>query len=505
MKKHGIVYLIGAGPGDVGLITLKGRDILKIADCVLYDKLANPELLSFVNENAEKIFVGKEAGLHHVSQDETIKILIKKASEGKIVARLKGGDPLIFGRGSEEAIALREQKIPFEIIPGVSAAIGATAYSGIPLTHRNLVTQCIFVTAHESPDKDSSQVDWKSIAQLKNTTIAIYMGVKMLPKVVAELLEGGLNDNTPAALIQNGTLPSQRTITTTLSELPQAALNHDIKPPVLTIIGQTVELRNSLSWFENRPLWQKRIVITRASDQSSQLHNLLVELGAWVINMPMIATRLKMPKIDIEEILNQNFDWVIFTSQNGVRKFFELINMKGLDARVLHGKSIAVIGEGTKSELVKRSIIPDFVPMIFTSEYLAEELLRNNKLIKNNVLRVKGDFSLDILSDTLRNNGVNVTQYEVYEITKTNVGSETIEDIIKNGSDAVLFTSSSTVNNFFDAVGAEDAKQILDNTKVISIGPVTSKTLAVKGINNYITSKRHDLIGLIDTVKDVLK
>jgi uroporphyrinogen III methyltransferase / synthase len=498
---NGKVYLVGAGPGDIGLITVRGFDLLKVADVVLYDSLANDDLLNYCRKETELIFAGKEAGLHHVTQEDTIAILIEKAKQGKNIVRLKGGDPLVFGRGSEEALALKEAGIEFEIIPGVTAAIGATAYAGIPLTHRGIVTQCIFVTAHETPDKQENQVEWEKLAQMKAATIVIYMGAKMLPKIVETLISYGMNKDTKTAVIENGTLPNQKTLFSPLHQLPQKVKEVGFKPPLITIIGPTVDFSNELNWFEKKPLFGKRIVVTRSSEQADKLNKLLRDEGAQVISFPVIRTELIKPDTKLKDLLNENFDWLIFSSENGVRWFFELMKLKGLDSRVLGGIKIAVIGTGTAAKLSEFGLIADFVPTQFSSEDMIKELSAKFDLTDKNILRIKGYFKNDPLTDGLRAKGANVETLEVYTLEKEIPDSDSIQDLKKNGADSVLFTSSSTVENFFEILGKDTALQVLNNAKAVAIGPVTSETLKQMGVTNYLIAEKYNLDGLLDVLK----
>ncbi len=497
--------MVGAGPGDEGLITVKGLDVLKQADVVLYDKLANQVLISFCRKDAGKIFVGKEAGIHYVSQDETIDVLIKNANEGKTVVRLKGGDPYIFGRGSEEAIALKEAGIEFEVIPGVTAASGASAYAGIPLTHRNMVTQCVFITAHETPDKEDEQVEWEILAKMKNTTLVIYMGVSQIKNVIEKLIGFGMPSGTPAAVIENGTLNSQRSFTTTIKKLESVVWSEKIKPPSIFIIGPTAAFADEIKWFENKPLFGKRVVITRAEDQSSRMNKLLTEKGADVTSFNTISTSIAKPGRDIKKLISEkHYDWLIFTSENGARYFFELMNDEKLDARILGGIKIASIGSGTHSRLKEFNIISDFIPTEFTSESLVKELSKTENLNGKNIIRIKGDFNYDPLTENLKSNGANVDTYEVYKLFRSNPDNYEIENLKKNGADAFLFTSMSTVNNFFSIIGEEDGLSLLNNAQVVAaIGPVTAGALKEHGIEDFEISSVHTIEGMVNTLVNV--
>jgi uroporphyrinogen III methyltransferase/synthase len=505
MDKKGKVYLVGAGPGDAGLITVKGLEVLKQADVVLYDKLANPFLISYCRKDAEKIFVGKESGTHHVSQDETINILKMKAGEEKKVVRLKGGDPFIFGRGSEEAMALKEAGIEFEIVPGVTAASGASAYAGIPLTHRNLVTQCVFITAHETPDKEDEQVEWEKLATMQNTTLVIYMGVMQIKNVIEKLTGFGMPSDTPAAVIENGTLNSQRSFSTLLKNLWHVVESEKIKPPSIFIIGPTAAFAGEIKWFENKPLFGKRIVNTRAEDQGSTLNKLLTEKGADVISFNTISTELAKPGKTIKNLLSEkHYDWLIFTSENGVRYFFEKMMAEKFDARALGGIKVASIGSGTQAKLKEFNIISDFVPSEFTSESLAGELSGIEELKGKNILRVKGDFNYDPLTERLKSYSASVDTYEVYRMFQAEPEKEEIESLKTKGADAFLFTSMSTVNNFFSIIGNQDGLRLLNNSKaVVAIGPVTSEAIRKQGIEKIEISAIHTIEGMVETLINI--
>jgi len=498
--RNGTVYLIGAGPGNPGLITLRGYELLRSCDVILYDKLAGSELLSFCRSDAEKIFVGKEAGLHHVPQDETIKLMIAKAREGKSVARLKGGDPLIFGRGSEEAASLKKEGIKFEIVPGVSAGIGATAYAGIPLTHRRSVTQCVFVTAHETPGKDESQVDWSLLAQMKNTSIVIYMGAAMLPKITEELISNGMSPTMPSAIIENGTLPGQRTITCTLEELPVEAASNGVKAPLLIVISPNTAIRDDISWFESRPLFGKRIVSTRAAEQTPKLLQILGDLGAEIITSPAIRTEPCEPEIPVDDILARGWDWILFSSENGASCFCDLMLRAGIDARVFGKAKIASIGAGTSDYLRSRGILADFIPSSFNSDTFAKELATADELNGKRILRIKGDFPNDPLSDALAGAGAELLPYCVYKLTEEKADSDLIDKLTENPPDAVIFTSSSTAESFIRSFGTDKAKLLFSKTIPVSIGPMTTATLNKLGVEGVVTSPRHDLSGIRETL-----
>jgi|DewCreStandDraft_4_1066084.scaffolds.fasta_scaffold00022_246 uroporphyrinogen III methyltransferase/synthase len=500
---EGKVYIAGAGPGDIGLITLKTFEKLQIADVILYDNLANKDLLDFCKNDAEKIFVGKEAGKHHVSQTQTIEILKTKAKEGKTVLRLKGGDPLIFGRGSEEASALRKENINFEIIPGISAASGASAYSGIPLTHRNLVTQCIFITAHESPNKKESQIEWEKLANLKNTTIAIYMGAAMLPKITKKFIDLGRNPNEKIAIVQNATLPSQKTFVTTLSDVEKEIINENIQPPIITFITPTIDLIDELKWYERKSLFGKRIVLTRALNQSRSLKEMLREEGATVIQLSTIKIIQSIPNVNLNDIISKPYDWVIFTSENGVKFFFELLFSNGLDSRIFYNKRIATIGSETAKSLYNFGIKADFIPTNYTSIALINEFQKNNWIEGQRFLRIKGDFHFDYVAEKLMEYGGIVQNLEVYKTLQEEVRKEAIDELRNKSADAFIFTSSSTVMNFFSMQGETNAANFLSKSLALAIGPVTASKLKEKGVKNIAIADNHTANGIVKKLKEI--
>ncbi len=500
----GIVYIIGGGPGSPELITLKAAEVLKICDVVLYDRLANNILLDLCKYDCERIYVGKQPGKKHISQDEIIKIMINKAKDGKSVARLKGGDPYMFGRGSEEALALANEGISFEVIPGISAAFGAAAYSGIPLTHREQVTQCIFITAHESPDKPTSQIEWEKIAQMKNTTLTVYMGSSLLSEISETLISYGMSNESAVAIIENATLPGQRTFITTLKELKNITDINKIKPPVLLIISPNVIFYDKINWFEKKPLFGKKILLTRASDQSYSLYKMLSNEGAIPVLLPVIKTGQIIPRLKINDLLSKKkYDWLIFTSENGVRYFFNILKNEGFDNRRLAGLKIAANGSGTKSKLAEYGIIPDLIPDKYTTEFLFQKLISTEDIRKKTILRIKGNFKSDPLTDNLRNNGAIVDTYDVYETSYTHPPDNVINETLDQSLDVAIFTSSSTIDAFINIIGTNIAVNFLNNIKVVAIGPITAQRIINYGINNVITSKQHNLQGIVDSVKSI--
>lgn len=480
-----MVYLVGAGAGDVGLLTLKACEVLKVADVVIYDRLADDALLNLCAD-AKKIYVGKEAGRHTLKQAEINQLLVDEARRNKIVVRLKGGDPFVFGRGGEEALYLRENNLPFEIIPGVTSAIAAPAYAGIPVTHRGIATSFAVVTGHEDPIKPESTIRWEKIATAVDTLIFL-MGVANLPQIVAKLVEHGRSPDTPAALIRWGTKPNQETFITTLAEAPNAK----ILPPAIFIVGEVVKLREQLKWFETRPLFGKRILVTRARAQASKLSNALRDLGAVVVDCPTIKI---VPPSDNYAAIDaaiknlRGFDWIIFTSANGVDKFFERLRVQRLDARAL--KKVAAIGSATADKLSTFGIIADVVPKEFVAESLADSL--KEFVGGKKVLLARAEVARDVLPDTLKTFGAEVTVAPVYKTE-----AEATAQIDFDALDLITFTSSSTVENFIASYGVEPLQKV----PTAAIGSITAQTLERYGITASIVAKEFTINGLVDAIK----
>jgi len=481
-----VVYLVGAGAGDVGLLTLRARELLQSADVVIYDRLADDAILNFC-AGAKKIYAGKAAGRHTLKQSEINQLLVDEARRNKIVVRLKGGDPFVFGRGGEEALYLRENDLPFEIVPGVTSAIAVPAYAGIPVTHRGIATSFAVVTGHEDPSKPESTINWSKLSTAVDTLIFL-MGVANLPQIVAKLIEHGRKPDTPAALIRWGTKPAQEVITTTLAEAP----NVKIAPPAIFVVGEVVNLRERLKWFENRPLFGKRILVTRARAQASKLSRALQDLGAAVVECPTI--RIAAPSDDFKlldaAIKNlRGFDWTVFTSANGVEQFFARLRLHGLDARALN--QIAAIGSATAEKLSSCGIIADVVPKNFVAESLAASL--KDFVGGKKVLLARAEVARDILPDMLKTFGADVTIAPAYRTL-----AETPAQIDFDSLDLITLTSSSTVKNFVAAYGVKPLQKIPS----AAIGTITAQTLASFDIPAAVVAKEFTIDGLVDAVKN---
>jgi uroporphyrinogen III methyltransferase/synthase len=498
---EGKVYLVGAGPGDTGLITVRGKQLIDSADAVVYDALANTALLppgARETGRPELYYVGKRGGAKDsVSQEEINALLIKLAREGKRVVRLKGGDPFVFGRGSEEAQALNDASVLFEIVPGVTAGIAAPAYAGIPVTHRTLATSVTFVTGHEDPAKPSTQTNWSALAKAGGT-IVLYMGVKTLAGISQALIEGGLPGEIPTAAIQWGTHPRQRTVVATLDTIAAKAEEQNFTAPVITVIGWSVVLRDELNWFEQRPLFGKRIVVTRATQQAPVLSEKLRELGADVIEMPATQiARLDLAPLRaaIDTISDQ--DWLIFTSQNGVAIFWEQLLGRGKDSRALAGLKIAAVGPATAGALLEHGITVDVIPQRFVAEGLLEIMRARDDVAGSRVLYVTAEGARDLLPAGLREIGANLMVIEAYRSIPDGAGVEKLARAIEAGKvDLATFTSGSAVRGYIDAVGEDLALHV----PAASIGPQTSEALREVGIEVKVEAEESTIDGLVATV-----
>lgn len=494
----GTVYLIGAGPGDPGLFTLKGMRCLEEADVVIYDALANSRLLQHARPEAERIYVGKTAGRHTLQQEEINGLLVERARAGRTVARLKGGDPFVFGRGGEEAEALVAAGIPFEVVPGVTSAIAAPAYAGIPLTHRDFASTVAFVTGHEDPAKADSDIAWDKIATGVGTLV-FFMGVGRLPEIVAQLTRHGRSPETPAAVVRWGTRAEQEVVTGTLSDLVEKS--RGMKPPALIVVGEVVRLRESLSWFEAKPLFGKRILVTRAREQASDLARRLEAAGAEVLEFPTIRIVPPESFAPLDAALGRlaEFRWLILTSANGVRFLWERLLFAGSDARALAGLRVCAIGPATAGALESRGIRPDLVPAEFKAEGLVEALAGED-LAGVGVLIVRAAEAREVLPVELRRRGARVQVVPAYRTLQSDEDAGAIRAMLREGTvHVVTFASSSTVRNFLEMVGP-DAVELLRGVTVASIGPITAETAARHGIVSHITPAQYTIPAFVEAL-----
>ncbi len=482
----GVVYLVGAGPGDPGLLTARALELIAGADVILYDRLIPSSALDGARADAELLFVGKEGGGPSVAQEQTEELIVARAREGKSVVRLKGGDPFVFGRGGEEALTLRAAGIPFEVVPGVTAGVAASAYAGIPVTHRGLARAVALVTGHTREDaSEETTLDWDALAAFPGTLV-LYMGVRRLPQIAASLIAAGRSPSEPAAVVEKGTLPDQRTVSATLATIAEAVEREGVRAPSITVVGAVAALADEISWLGPRPLQGRTVAVTRARAQASGLARRLEALGANVVQTPVIRVEtLDGPPLDPSP-----YDLICVTSPNGVDALFERLADSGLDARSLAGATVAAIGPGTARALAAHGIAADVVPERFVAESLVEALA-DTPVKRALVARAKD--ARDVLPDALRARGAEVDVLALYETRPEPLTPQALE--AAREADYVTFTSSSTVRFLLQAAGGEAA--FSPHTRVVSIGPVTSETLRAHGIQPHVEAERHDIDGMI--------
>ncbi len=495
------VYLIGAGPGDPGLITVRGRDCLKRSDVVLYDYLANHQLLEAAPPHAELIYAGKVGGAHNREQGQINDLIVAKAREGKVVARLKGGDPFVFGRGGEECEALVDAGIPFEIVPGVTAGIGAATYAGIPLTHRDVTTSVAFVTGHEHPDKATSEIDWEKLS-LGSGTVVFYMGVRNLPQITTNLMAHGRSPQTPVALIRWGTRPEQEVLTGTLADIAEKAKKVAFKPPAITIVGEVVRLRETLRWFDNRPLSGKGILVTRSVDQAGEFAATLREKGANVYECPTISIVPPDDSTDLDAAITTlpSFDWLILTSVNAVNYFMQRLAAHGLDSRAIGRCKVAAVGPKTAEALRPYGIIPDLIPADYKAEgvigSLSEQEIREKK-----ILYPRADKARKAIEIELTALGAIVTAPVAYcNILPDGIPAEILEALEKKRIHCVTFTASSTVSNLAALVGENRLLHLLEGVIIAAIGPVTAATCRDLGLEVHIEPEKYTLEKMTEAI-----
>ena len=486
-----VVYLVGAGPGDPGLMTARALELIASADAIFYDRLIPPGALDGARDDAELVYVGKAPGAPAVPQGEINERLVEAARAGKSVVRLKGGDPFVFGRGGEEGEALRSAGIEFEVVPGVTAGVAATAYAGIPVTHRDDASAVAFVTGHEDPEKGESALDWEALARFPGTLV-FYMGVKRLAANAAALIEAGRDADEPAAAVERGTMDRQRTVVATLGTLAETVEREGIGAPALIVIGPVVERRDSLAWLERRPLHGRRVVVTRARAQASGLASTLRALGAEVVELPAIRIQ---PRLESEEVSRavdsiHSYALICLTSPNGVRLLFAALEKAGLDARALASATVAAIGPGTARVLAEHGIAADVVPERFVAEALVEALAPV-EVADRPVLIARAAEARDVLPDALRERGAKVDVVALYETVREQPEPEQIE--AAQSADYVTFTSSSTVRNLTEALG----EHFPSDARIVSIGPVTTEAIHVAGLEAQVEATRHDVDGLV--------
>ncbi len=505
-SKKGKVYLIGAGPGDEELITLKGLQCIKDADAVVYDRLATDRLLNHVRENARIIFVGKMPDKHVYTQDEINETLVELAKEGKTVARLKGGDPFVFGRGGEEALVLAYEGIDFEVVPGVTSAVAAPAYAGIPVTHRGISSSFSVITGHEDPNKELSQINWQSLATATDT-LCFLMGMSNLESIVDKLIKYGRPPTTHVAIIRWGTRPLQQTLIGNLENIVERAREKDFKAPAVIVVGEVVDLNADLKWYDDKPLINKKIVVTRARSQASDLSSRIKALGGEPLEFPSI--KIVPPDDSYEHLDNSlakisSYDWLIFTSINGVEKFFDRYFSHDRDIRELGNIKICAIGPKTKEGIEQMGIKVDVIP----SEYRAEAVLEAMKpKVKKGekILIPRAKIAREILPKSLAEMGLEVDVAPAYMTVRETENAETLRKALENQEiDAITFTSSSTVENFVQILGADDYVSLLENVFIACIGPITADTCKKLGIKVDKIAREYTIPGLTETLLEGL-
>ena len=497
----GMVYLIGAGPGAPGLITLKAIECIKEADVVVYDYLANKKFLEYARKGAEIIYVGKIGGAHTLPQDEINKLIIKKAQKGKIIARLKGGDPFIFGRGGEEAEEIIQAGIDYEVVPGVTAGVAAAAYAGIPLTHRDFTTTVAFITGHEDPAKEDSNIYWDKISTGIGTLV-FYMGIGNLEPNMKKLIENGRSPDTPVALIRWGTTSNQETIIGTIKDIAEKAKQANFKAPAITVVGGVVSLRDKLRWFDKKPLFGKKIIVTRSREQASDFSVLLEKYGAEPIEFPTIET---VPPKDWKEIDRAiknlpKYDWAIFTSINGVKYFVERLKKQGKDIRELKGIKICAIGPATAKAIEDLGIKVDLLP----KEYRAESIitgLGKTKIKGRRFLLPRALKAREVLPEEIKRLGGKVDVVTAYRTVQPKEKTDEIRKMLREKRvDVVTFTSSSTVENFVNMFKRNEVPGILNGTRVACIGPITKDTATKLGIKTDIMPEKYTIPALTEAI-----
>ncbi len=499
----GTVWLVGAGPGDPGLATVRACQCIAEADVIVHDYLANTRLLEMARPDATRICAGKRAGSHSMPQDEINALLVHYAKQGKNVCRLKGGDPFLFGRGGEEALYLFQNEVPFEIVPGVTSAIAVPAYAGIPITHRGVSPSVRIITGHEDPSKEAGSVDWNNIADSTSGTLVFLMARRSVRSIANRLVSGVWPSSTPVAVIANGTLPSQKTLIGTLADIAERVENELDDAPALMVVGSVVQLASELRWFEKKPLLGKTLLVTRAQKQASEMATRLEAYGAEVISCPTIQIQSMADSDAMRSAIAElsNMDWVVFTSVNGVEAFFETLYTQNKDTRAFHHTRIAAIGPSTASRLQAYGIRADLTPTEFVAEALLEAMKNYGSLQDKRVLLPRSDLARPALSEGLREAGADVREVVAYKTSeRADVSKELLETLQNEKVDLIVFTSSSTVRGFVNAIPAELRAALLPRLKAASIGPITTSTLQDAGIPVVVHSEPYTIPALVQAI-----
>jgi uroporphyrinogen III methyltransferase/synthase len=501
-ETKGKVYLVGAGPGDPGLLTLRGKECLEQADVVVYDYLANPALLAHAKDRAERVYVGRRGKGKYPEQETINRLLIERSRSGNVVVRLKGGDPFVFGRGGEEAEALASAGIEFEVVPGVTAAVAAPAYAGIPVTHRTLASALTIVTGHEDPEKPSTTLDWSGMATSQGTVIFL-MGMKNLPTIAATLMAEGRAGSTPVAVIRWGTRVAQQTVVGTLADIADKAKAAGMEPPTVIVVGDVVRLRPNLNWFERRPLFGKRVLMTRAKEQAGELAARLADYGAEPVEGPTIKIVPPLDWTPVDQAISKigTYDWIVFTSVNGVNRFMTRIYTNGLDARCLAGRRLCCIGPRTAQELEKFGVRADVVPAEYQAEGVLAELNRQD-LGKTRILIPRAEVARELLPKELRAAGAHVDVVAVYRtLTAEQDTGGWRQELMNQRIHVVTFTSPSTVHNFVTMVGGIEAvRPFLQSVTIACIGPITAKAVEEYALRVSIMPSENTIPALVNAI-----
>lgn len=497
--QHGICYLVGAGPGDPGLLTIKGKECIEAADVLVYDYLCNPELLKYGRPDAERIYVGKKAKAHTLTQEQINELIVKLTRECKVVTRLKGGDPVLFGRGAEEAAELAEAGVKFEIVPGITSAIAAPAYAGIPVTHRDHASQLTIFTGHEDPTKAETSLDYAKLAAADGTKVFL-MGVERMEEITGEFLKHGADPATPMALVRWGTHGRQQTLVATLGTMAARVRETGFKAPAVAVVGDVVTERKKLNWFENRPLFGKKVVVTRTRQQAGVLSRKLRDLGADVIELPTIRIEEPHNRMAFGELVQDchTYDWIVFTSPNGVDAFFRMFDKLYSDARSIGGARIACIGPGTAEKVRARHLAVDLMPeKDFVAEGLVQAFKDHQNMEHVTVLWVKAEETREVIANELTGMGAIVDEAIAYRtVPEKEENLEAISRLKEEGADIITFTSASTVDCFM-ALGVG----LPEGIQIASIGPVTSAAVKRHGLRVDVEAKTHSIPGLVEAVQ----
>ncbi len=507
MKSKGAVYLVGAGPGDAGLLTLRGAELLGRAEVVVYDALVNPDLLRLAPKRAEIIFGGKRAHQHAIPQDDLNRLLVAKAREGKCVVRLKGGDPYIFGRGGEEAEELADAKVHFEVVPGVSSIVAGPNYAGIPITHRDHCSSFMVITGHEDPTKEETSLDYAQIAKATGTKI-ILMGVERIRQIAASLVAHGMAAATPVGMVRWGTTGQQESIEGTLGTIADVVEEKKFKAPAVTVIGDVVKLRPKLNWFEHRPLFGQRIVVTRTREQASQLSQQLLERGADVLEIPTIQVVPPDEKQPIADVLLGlgEYDWIVFTSPNGVSMFFGYFFKTFEDMRDIGGVRIAAVGPGTAAKLKELHLKVDVMPEEYVTSKVAGALAKFESIENLRFLLLRAQVANPELPKKLEEMGGIVDDVACYKtVPETEDRNGAAARLLEGGADWITFTSSSTVENFHARFDLPKLISQHPRLKLASIGPETSKAIVALGLKPTVEAKEHNIDGLVKALETSVK